>query len=335
MQYNLVATVNHKVGARNNGHYMTVGKSQTSNCWFHYDDDKVCPKKITYKKSNFAKAPSQKSATILFYVDDRSISFHSNNLRTDNGNIDNMEGAIGDSNQLCKTTPNTVNLQENNLSLSSDSVKVLPVRLACDGDDRHPACRTHQLLPEEGQELWMVGDNKNLDAMDVPMVQRRKNTKPNDRTPTHAQKTDVGQSLYYREAMEGDEFKGNEEEEEEECDNGKQRRRKTKRQANTQNTDSDNRNVDAMDVLMVQRRKNTKPNAHTPTRAQKTLSSKNTLTLKRCNRHHYIWIQTHSNLTYKMMVEQRQQNYLHQEIMIQEKSTLQVQTMKKVYFCPL
>ncbi len=238
---------------------------------------KSVAKKIVYRKSNFAKAPSQKSATILFYVDDRSISFHSNNLHTDNGDIDNTEGAIGDSNQLRETTPNTVNLQENNSSLSSDSVEVLPVRLAHDRNDCHPTRCAHRLLPEEGQELWMVRDNKNLDAMDLPMVQRRKNTKPNAHTPTRAQKTDVGQSLYYREAMEGDKFEGNKEEEEEGCDNGKQRRRKTKRQANTQNTDSDNRNLDAMDVPMVQRRKNTKPNAHTPTRAQKTLSSKNNI----------------------------------------------------------
>ncbi len=157
---------------------------------------KSVARKIVYRKSNFAKAPSQKSATILFYVDDRSISFHSNNLRTDNGDIDNTEGAIGDSNQLRKTTPNTVNLQKNNSSLSSDSVQVLPVRLAHDGNDRHPACRTHRLPPEEGQELQTVRDNKNLDAMDLPMVQRRRNTKPNTHTPTHAQKTDVGQSLY-------------------------------------------------------------------------------------------------------------------------------------------
>ncbi len=53
------------------------------------------------------------------------------------------------------------------------------------------------------------------------------------------------------EAMEEDKVKGNEEEEEEECNNGKQRRRKTKQKANTHNTNSDNRNLDAMDVPMV------------------------------------------------------------------------------------
>ncbi len=46
--------------------------------------------------------------------------------------------------------------------------------------------------------------------------------------------------------------------------------RKTKQKANTQNSDSDNRNLDAMDVPMVQRRKNTKKNAHAPTCAHKT-----------------------------------------------------------------
>ena len=66
------------------------------------------------------------------------------------------------------------------------------------------------------------------------------------------------------EAMEKDKVEGNEEEEEDKCNNGKQRGRKLKRKANTLNTDSDNRNSDAMDVPMVKRRKNTKPNAHTP-----------------------------------------------------------------------
>ena len=61
--------------------------------------------------------------------------------------------------------------------------------------------------------------------------------------------------------------------------------------------------------------------------------TKITLPLKRCNRHHYIWIQMNSHLTYKVTLEQRQQNYLHHEIIIQEKTTLQVQMMKTVYFC--
>jgi hypothetical protein len=60
---------------------------------------------------------------------------------------------------------------------------------------------------------------------------------------------------------------------------------------------------------------------------------KNNIDSQKCNRHHYILIQTNSHLTYKVMVEQRQQNYLPQEIIIQEKTTLQVQMMKKVYFC--
>ena len=38
---NLIATVNHKLSKKNDGHYMAVNKSPTLRSWYKYDDDIV------------------------------------------------------------------------------------------------------------------------------------------------------------------------------------------------------------------------------------------------------------------------------------------------------
>jgi hypothetical protein len=125
-QYNLSATVNHKVGRWNLCHYIGISKCIKSSHWYSYSNANVVHKKIVNRNNNFVLTVFQKTASILFYVNETAVSVCSNNLCTNNEVIDRMGGAIEDSHQSHKHPPSIVNLEEDSSSSLVNSVELLP-----------------------------------------------------------------------------------------------------------------------------------------------------------------------------------------------------------------
>jgi hypothetical protein len=126
-KYNLIATVNqHKSSKTNDGHYTVVNKSSTSGSWYKNDNDIVNLVKFVKGNTNLVLMDLQKTASMLFYVNERYVSVCYNNLHNDDEVID-CAGHKG--------PPNIVQLQDatsslslsNTLSLSSsNTLSLLP-----------------------------------------------------------------------------------------------------------------------------------------------------------------------------------------------------------------
>jgi hypothetical protein len=65
-KYSVIATVNHKLSKKNDGHYTAVNKSPTLRSWYKYDDDIVNLVKFVKGNTNSVPMDFQKTASILF-----------------------------------------------------------------------------------------------------------------------------------------------------------------------------------------------------------------------------------------------------------------------------
>jgi ACT domain-containing protein len=77
---NLIATVNHKLSKKNDGHYTAVNKSPTLRSWYKYDDDIVNLVKFVKGNTKSLLMDFQKTASILFYINVRYVYVCHNNL---------------------------------------------------------------------------------------------------------------------------------------------------------------------------------------------------------------------------------------------------------------
>jgi hypothetical protein len=120
-KYNLTATVNHKARKMNDGHYTAVRKIPTPGSWYKYDDDNANSVKFVKGNKNSMLMDFQKTASILFYIDVRTVSVCYNNLHNNDEVIDRTGGGIETIHQLHKRPPGIVQLEdETSSSLSSD-----------------------------------------------------------------------------------------------------------------------------------------------------------------------------------------------------------------------
>ncbi len=63
-KYNLIATVTHRAGKQNDGHYTAVSKSPTSESWYKYDNNNDYLVKFVKVNNNFVLMDFQKTASI-------------------------------------------------------------------------------------------------------------------------------------------------------------------------------------------------------------------------------------------------------------------------------
>jgi hypothetical protein len=87
-KYNLIATVNHKLSKKNDGHYTAVNKSPTSRSWYKYDNVIINLVRFVKRNTTSVIMDFQKTASIFFYVDVKYVSICHNNLCNDNEVID-------------------------------------------------------------------------------------------------------------------------------------------------------------------------------------------------------------------------------------------------------
>ncbi len=121
-KYNLIATVNHKPSKKNDGHYTAVNKSPTWRSLYKYDNDNLNFDNIVKGNTNSVLMVFQKTASILFYVDEKYVSIRHNNLCNDDEVIDitgpNRPPVID---QLQDATSSSLSSNTSSLSLSNIS----------------------------------------------------------------------------------------------------------------------------------------------------------------------------------------------------------------------